>query len=90
MSDTYRVPVVAEKLDTSEWVLRRAINDGTFPFPVVRIGRRIVIPRAPIDQFLGIAPTDDEAPASMPGPVCTATMSPHPLTTERQVNATER
>lgn len=34
----------------------RAVQRGTFPVPVVRCGRRMVVPVAPILELLGIDP----------------------------------
>jgi len=45
----------------------RAVQRGTFPVPVVKCGRRMVVPVAPILELLGIKPTvnaDGPAPPS--------------------------
>ena len=41
----------------------RAVKRGTFPVPVVKCGRRMVVPTAPIIALLGLEPE-----ASAPGP----------------------
>lgn len=45
---------VAKILNCSPSSIYAAIKDGSFPFPVIRIGERIVIPTAPIRKALGI------------------------------------
>ena len=32
----------------------RAVKRGTFPVPVIKVGRRLVVPTAPILELLGI------------------------------------
>jgi hypothetical protein len=39
----------------------RAVQRGTFPVPVVRCGRRMVVPVAPILELLGIDPAVNAA-----------------------------
>lgn len=51
---TITVRPLAKELECSPSSIYSAIKDGTFPFPVIRIGERIVIPTAPIREALGI------------------------------------
>ena len=53
-SPTCTVPDVAEALGVSEWAVYEAIKRGTFPVPVLRVGRRIVIPTVPLRRALGM------------------------------------
>jgi len=52
---TTTVKVAAEVLGVAEWSLYNAIREGTAPFPVVRVGRRLVVPTAPLRRLLGVA-----------------------------------
>lgn len=45
---------VAPWLGMSKSAVYAAIRDDKFPFPVLRIGGRIVIPTAPIREALGL------------------------------------
>jgi hypothetical protein len=47
----------------------RAVQRGTFPVPVVKCGRRMVVPVAPILELLGIKPTVYAADPAPPSPV---------------------
>jgi hypothetical protein len=40
----------------------RSVKRGDFPVPVVKVGRRLVVPVAPILELLGIKP-DDKPPS---------------------------
>lgn len=51
---TITVRPLADVLQCSPSSIYTAIKDGSFPFPVIRIGERIVIPTAPIREALGI------------------------------------
>jgi len=50
---TVNVEFAAKELGISRPVAYRSIEDGTFPLPVIKIGRRIVIPKAALDALLG-------------------------------------
>lgn len=52
---------IAPILGMSASSIYAAIKEGTFPFPTIRIGGRIVIPTAPIREALGF--TDSPAVA---------------------------
>lgn len=45
---------VSQILGMSKSSVYQSIKTDTFPFPVIRIGGRIVIPTAPIREALGI------------------------------------
>ena len=51
---TITVRPLATILECSPSSIYTAIKDNTFPFPVIRIGERIVIPTAPIREALGL------------------------------------
>lgn len=39
-------------LEVGEWAAYKAVNDKTFPVPVIRVGRAIRVPTAPLRQEL--------------------------------------
>lgn len=51
---TTTVRPLAQILNCSVSSIYAAVKDNTFPFPVIRIGERIVTPTAPIREALGI------------------------------------
>lgn len=55
----YRVPELAKMLGVSKASVYNAIKAGTFPFPVIKIGERYVIPRQPVDAAMN--PSSDAA-----------------------------
>ncbi|AZA08631.1 helix-turn-helix domain-containing protein [Corynebacterium pseudopelargi] len=48
----YSVAEAAALLNMSDRAVYRLINAGTFPAPVVKAGKRYLIPRAQLDQLL--------------------------------------
>ena len=46
----YSVEEAAEKAGVDDKTLRKAINDGTVK--AVRLGRRVLVPRAPFDRLI--------------------------------------
>jgi excisionase family DNA binding protein len=54
MSATYTTAQAAELLGVSEWALYQAVRDGSPPVTPIRIGRRIVWPKAPLDSLVGV------------------------------------
>jgi hypothetical protein len=46
----------------------RAVKRGTFPVPVIEVGRRLVVPVAPILALLGIGPDMETAGPAPPDP----------------------
>lgn len=59
-SPTITVRPLAPILDCSPSSIYAAIREETFPFPVIRIGERIVIPTAPIREALGLSINEKE------------------------------
>lgn len=51
---TYRASELAERLGVSEWAIYESVRNGTCPFEPIRIGRRLVWPRAVVDRALGL------------------------------------
>jgi Helix-turn-helix domain len=50
--ETCDVSVAAERLGIHKLSAYKAIREGTFPVPVVKIGRRYVVPVAPLNALL--------------------------------------
>lgn len=53
-SPTLSVPEACELLGISTWMGYELIRRDEFPVPVLRLGRRIRIPRAPLMDLLGM------------------------------------
>ncbi|MGH9090200.1 MAG: helix-turn-helix domain-containing protein [Acidimicrobiales bacterium] len=53
---TYTVAEVAELVGISDWAVRQAAARGDTPVGrvAIRVGRRIVWPRAAVDRLLGV------------------------------------
>ncbi len=51
LKKAYSVAEAAEELGVSQWLVREAIRRGEIRS--IRIGKRIIIPAAEIDRFLG-------------------------------------
>ena len=71
MAATYRVDEVAELAGLSPWSVRQASERRDTPLGVLalRVGRRIIFPRACVDALLGIdsaEPDGDGAPRPVP------------------------
>jgi excisionase family DNA binding protein len=49
---TYSIPEVARLLGLGRSAAYAAAERGDLPVPVLRIGRRLVVPRAPLDRLL--------------------------------------
>lgn len=58
---TITVPAVAPILGMSASSVYASLKEGTFPFPFIRIGGRIVIPTAPIRAGLGLDTDEPKA-----------------------------
>lgn len=56
---TISVPEAADLLGVSSWTLYKAIREDASPIKILRIGRKIVVPTAPLLEQLGIHPNDD-------------------------------
>lgn len=52
---------LAEWLGVSEWALRESVRRGDPPIQPIRVGRRIVWPRAAAERLLQLAPREHEA-----------------------------
>lgn len=50
---TYTVEEAADRLGIGRTLAYELIRCGEFPVGVIRLGRRIVVPRAPLDELLG-------------------------------------
>jgi hypothetical protein len=53
----------------------RAVARGDFPVPVLRVGRRLIVPVAPILKLLGIPDADTHAPPRKRAGKTTATVT---------------
>ncbi len=51
---TTTVEEAAELLSVSSWTLYKAIRQGQSPVPVIRVGRRILVPTAHLRRLVGI------------------------------------
>ncbi len=58
-SATYTAAECAALYGVSTWAWYQSIQRGDCPAPVIRVGRRVVHPRALVDHHLGI--TDEPA-----------------------------
>lgn len=51
---TYTTHEAASLLGVSEWSLYESVRRGAPPLPPIRVGRRIVWPKAAVDRLLGV------------------------------------
>jgi excisionase family DNA binding protein len=51
---TYTADELADLLGCSSWALYQSVRRGDCPFPPIRVGRRIVFPKAVVDRLLGL------------------------------------
>lgn len=58
---TTTVAVVAPLLGMSASSVYAAVKNGSFPFPTLKIGGRVIIPTAPIREALGFTNEPKEA-----------------------------
>lgn len=49
---TYTLRETCIRLGVSYGAAVRQVRENRFPLPTMRVGTRIVVPRAPLDQFL--------------------------------------
>lgn len=49
---TTTVEVTAYLLGVAPWTLYKAIREGTAPVPVIKVGKRIVVPTAAVRRLL--------------------------------------
>ncbi|MGC3905382.1 helix-turn-helix transcriptional regulator [Corynebacterium variabile] len=57
---TYTLTQAATLLGIGKSSAYAAAQTGTFPTPIIRIGGRYVVPKAPLDELLGITPDPQE------------------------------
>ena len=57
LKKAYSAAEAAEELGVSQWLVREAIRRGEIRS--IRIGKRIIIPAAAIDRFLGTSHAQD-------------------------------
>lgn len=62
-SAVYSAAEAAALYGVSEWAWYQSIRTGQCPAPVIRVGRRVVHPRAAVDRQLGLVgqPSGPEA-----------------------------
>ncbi len=68
-ADTLSLKEAAERAGVNYYTLRRALDNGTIPVPVLRIGRTWRIPRHRFLQWLAgepPSPTNDGAAPAVP------------------------
>lgn len=63
---TLTVPEACEMLGISTWQAYQLIKRDEFPVPVLRLGRAIRIPRAPLRQYLGLPAIEVVLPPEPP------------------------
>jgi predicted DNA-binding transcriptional regulator AlpA len=54
MPATYSADELADLLGCSSWAIYESVRRGDCPFPPIRVGRRLVWPRAVVDRALGL------------------------------------
>lgn len=57
---TVTVEVACRALSVSSWAAYQAIKRGDFPVPTIAVGRRIVVPTAPLRKVLGMEEPESE------------------------------
>jgi predicted DNA-binding transcriptional regulator AlpA len=45
---------LAERLGVSTWAIYQSVKDNSCPIEPIRVGRRLVWPKAPVDRLLGL------------------------------------
>ena len=60
---TADIPEVARRLGIGHTLAYKLAKDGCLPVPVIRLGRRVVVPRSALDRLLTDEPASD-APAT--------------------------
>ena len=50
--ETVSIPEAARRLGVSAWAAYRSIQRGDFPLPVIRVGKRVLVARAALDELL--------------------------------------
>jgi len=56
---TTTVETASRVLEVAPWTLYKTIREGTAPFPVIRVGKRVLIPTAALRRLLDgeVSPT---------------------------------
>ena len=54
MPATYTAAEVAELLGVSTWSIYAAVKEGNCPVAPIKVGRRLVWPKAAVDRLLGL------------------------------------
>ncbi len=49
---TYTVPEFAKLMGLGRSLVYQLVKEGRMPVPVIRLGKRIVVPRAAVDKLL--------------------------------------
>ena len=57
----YDAQELAALTKASSWLVYKTVKDGTCPFPFIRLGKRIVFPKALVDKMLGVADSQESA-----------------------------
>lgn len=63
MTATYSIPEAAELLGIGKSAAYAAAKTDELPVPVIKIGGRYIIPKAPLDALLGLTDDDPKAVA---------------------------
>ena len=59
---TYTLEESARLLGIGRFTAYQCALEGRIPFPCIRLGRRYVIPKGPLDRFLAIGKSETEGP----------------------------
>jgi predicted DNA-binding transcriptional regulator AlpA len=51
---TYQAKELAERLGVSTWAIYESVRQGTCPVEPIRVGKRLVWPRAKVNALLGL------------------------------------
>ena len=61
--ETLNASELAERLGCSEWLVYSMVRAGTCPVTPIRLGRRLVWPKAAVDRLLAGDASSGQAPA---------------------------
>ena len=68
-AETLDAEELAARLGVSTWTVYESARRGDCPVRPIKVGRRLVWPKAQVDRLLGL---HDESPAATAGPVATS------------------
>ncbi len=71
-AETLHAGELAARLGVSTWTIYESVRRGDCPVRPIRVGKRLVWPRAQVDRLLGL---NDEGPAATAGPVATSAVT---------------